>query len=139
VLKDCVGPVYCPAPQGWFHFAYVYNQSTTKGAFFWNGAMLGSDENIPATSTEPIVIQKANSMDEFRISDNVRYTASFTPSLIPFVCDANTQALWHFNEISGSTIFHDACGTVDNMFVGYNGAHTEGVTGSRFYLPLVKR
>jgi len=78
-------------------------------------------------------------MDEFRISNNVRYTASFTPAMVPFGCDENTMALWHFNEISGSTILHDACGAVDNSFVGYDGAHTEGVNGSRFYLPLVTR
>ena len=76
-------------------------------------------------------------MDEIRISNNVRYTASFTPATVPFECDGNTQALWHFDEISGSTIFHDACGSVDNMFVGYNGAHTEGVIGYKVNLPLV--
>jgi hypothetical protein len=78
-------------------------------------------------------------MDEFRISDNVRYTSSFALVSAPFVCDANTQALWHFDEISGSTSFHDACGAVDNTFVGYNGAHTEGVTGYKVNLPLVIR
>jgi hypothetical protein len=126
-------------PQGWFHFAYVYNQTTNTGALFWNGQMLASNESIPNTSTEFLILKEVNSMDEFRISNNVRYTGSFTPAIAPFVCDENTMALWHFDEIEGSTIFHDACGGVDNAFVGYNGAHTEGVTGTRFYLPLVTR
>jgi hypothetical protein len=114
-------------PQGWFHFAYVYNQTTNKAAFFWNGNMLGSDETFPNPSTEPLVLQKAYLMDEFRISNNVRYTASFTPATAPFECDGNTLALWHFDELEGTTVFHDACGTEDNFLTGYNGAHTEGV------------
>jgi hypothetical protein len=136
VLSECAFGVNCQ-PQGWFHFAYVYTQATNKGAFFWNGQMLGSDESIPETSMEPTILQNAASMDEIRISNNVRYTASFTPTSAPFECDENTQALWRFNEIAGATTFHDACGIVDNMFVGYNGAHTEGVTGYKVYLPLV--
>ena len=137
VLSDCVGS-YCP-PQGWFHFAYVYNQATGKGSLFWNGRMLGADESIPNVSMEPIALHSATSMDEFRISNSARYTATFTPASAPFECDGNTQALWHFNEIAGTTTFHDVCGTVDNMLVGYNGAHTEGVPGSWVYLPLVVR
>jgi hypothetical protein len=125
----------CPPP-GWVHFAYVYNQATNKGAFFWNGQMLGSDESVPLTSTNPIVLQKAVAMDEVRISNNVRYIASFTPASVPFECDANTQALWHFNEITGTTTFHDSCGSFDNSLVGYNGAHTEGVVAYYIYLPL---
>ena len=138
LLSECAYGVNCQ-PNGWFHFAYVYDQATNKGAFFLNGQLLGSDEAIPGTSTEPIQLQNAASMDEFRISNNVRYTASFTPASAPFACDGNTQALWHFDEITGSTTFHDACGAVDNLFVGYNGAQTEGVTGYSVYLPLVIR
>ena len=36
--------------------------------------------------------------DEIRISDIVRYSSNFTPPSGPFVCDANTKALWHFDE-----------------------------------------
>jgi hypothetical protein len=53
------------------------------------------------------------------------------------VCGANTLALWHFDEVQGTTTFHDACGTTDNVMTGSNGAHTEGVTGYMVYLPLV--
>jgi hypothetical protein len=65
--------------------------------------------------------------DEIRISDTIRYADNFTRPAAPFVCDANTKALWHFDEPEGSTVFHDVCGTEDNYFTGYNGAHTEGV------------
>jgi hypothetical protein len=133
-ISSCAGYSSCQ-PQGWFHFAYVYNQETDEGTLFWNGKNLGSASL--SASTEPIALQYATGMDEFRISNNVRYTASFTPSLTPFACDANTKGLWHFDEIAGSTSFHNACGTVDNMFVGSNGAHTEGVIGSKVYLPTI--
>jgi hypothetical protein len=133
-LSSCASNISC-IPQGWFHFAYVFNQTTNEGAFFLNGTLLGSASSN--SSTEPIVLQYANSMDEIRISNNVRYTASFTPALAPFECDANTEALWHFNEIAGATNFHDVCGTVDNTVNGYNGAHAEGVPGYMVFLPVV--
>jgi hypothetical protein len=138
VLSECAFGVNCQ-PQGAYHFAYVYDHGTNKGALFLNGVLIGSDEAIPQTSTQPIVLQYAASMDEFRISNNVRYTASFTAPSAPYGCDENTQALWHFDEIVGSTTFHDACGTVDNIMSGFNGTVSEGVTGYRIYLPLVIR
>jgi hypothetical protein len=128
----------CPAA-GWVHFAFVYDQATSQAAFFWNGHMLGSDESVPQPSSQPIVLQKAGGMDELRISNASRYTASFTPASTPFECDAGTLALWHFDEIAGSTTFHDSCGSEDNTLTGFNGAHTEGITGSQIYLPFLAR
>lgn len=43
------------------------------------------------------------SIEELRISNNVRYTAAFTPSTVQFTTDANTVALYHFNEGAGQT------------------------------------
>ena len=40
-------------------------------------------------------------IDEFRISDMVRYTGDYIPSLLPFVTDANTVALYHFDDGAG--------------------------------------
>ena len=37
-------------------------------------------------------------IDEVRISNTARYTANFTPSAVPFVEDANTSLLLHFDE-----------------------------------------
>ncbi|MBC8443343.1 LamG domain-containing protein, partial [PVC group bacterium] len=53
-------------------------------------------------------------LDEFRISDSVRYTAAFQPAQQEFVLDENTRALFHFeNESYG---VHDS----DDGFVrGY--------------------
>lgn len=40
-------------------------------------------------------------LDELRISTSVRYTTAFTPPSTPFTPDANTVALYHFDEGSG--------------------------------------
>jgi len=50
-------------------------------------------------------------MDEFRVSDIVRYTSGFTPSTEPFVNDANTLLLLHTDGTDGSTVFLDDNGT----------------------------
>jgi len=50
-------------------------------------------------------------LDEFRLSANIRYTSNFTPSHQPFITDANTMALYHFNEGNG-TMLHDVSGAV---------------------------
>jgi hypothetical protein len=43
-------------------------------------------------------------IDEVRLSTVVRYTASFTPPSAPFVTDADTAALYHFDEGVGDVI-----------------------------------
>ncbi len=48
-------------------------------------------------------------IDEVRISTGVRYTGNFTPALTPFVPDASTLALYHFDEGSGTLVL-DASG-----------------------------
>ena len=77
-------------------------------------------------------------IDEIRLSDVVRYREPFPPPAQPFACDEHTRALWHLDEFEGATVFHDACGA-DNVLVGHNGAHTEGVPARPIYLPLVRR
>ncbi|MCD4700059.1 MAG: peptidoglycan DD-metalloendopeptidase family protein, partial [Phycisphaerae bacterium] len=37
-------------------------------------------------------------MDEIRFSDNIRYSDAFTPPEVPFLTDASTVGLYHFNE-----------------------------------------
>ena len=74
-----------------------------------------------------------------RISDVVRYTGSFHRPTAPFECDEHTRALWHFDDLPGGTTFHDSCGAVDNLMVGYTGAHTESALVYPAYLPLVAK
>lgn len=46
-------------------------------------------------------------IDEFRISNTVRYTSNFTPSTTPFQNDSNTLLLLHCDGTDGSTVFTD--------------------------------
>ncbi|MBI5302973.1 MAG: Ig-like domain repeat protein [Chloroflexi bacterium] len=124
-------------PTGWFHFAYVYDKPNNKWMFFWNGVKLDEVIQTPLTSTQPLVLKYAQKMDEFRISNNVRYSANFTVPSDPFTCDANTLALWHWDEVQNSTTFHDSCGATDNVMTGASGAHTEGVTAQNTNTVLV--
>jgi hypothetical protein len=56
-------------------------------------------------------------MDEFRISDDARYTTNYTPPSSPFTPDANTNVLYHFDDGSGQTIT-DASGNGNNGVLG---------------------
>ncbi|MCS6940319.1 MAG: T9SS type A sorting domain-containing protein [Roseiflexus sp.] len=53
-------------------------------------------------------------LDELRISNIVRYSASFTPPSAPFALDANTVALYHFDEGTGTTLT-DAAGSSNGV------------------------
>ena len=48
-------------------------------------------------------------LDEFRLSNIIRYTSNFTPPIQAFITDVNTVALYHFNDGSG-TILTDVSG-----------------------------
>lgn len=45
----------------------------------------------------------AGDLDEARISNTIRYGGNFIPPTAPFVSDASTLGLWHFDEASGQT------------------------------------
>lgn len=63
-------------------------------------------------------------LEEMRFSDVVRYSGtSYTEPTTPFNADANTRALWHFDETAGSTSFADDSGK-GNTLTGHNGAQT---------------
>ena len=49
----------------------------------------------------------SGNIDEFRISNNARYTAAFTPETTPFQNDANTLLLLHMDGTDGDTDFVD--------------------------------
>jgi len=55
--------------------------------------------------------------DEFRISDVIRYTSSYTPVDI-FSDDNNTMALYHFDEGTGTTITDEALTSTGNTTNG---------------------
>jgi hypothetical protein len=71
----------------------------------------------PCTDSDPFIVIGAEKhdagaqypsfsgwVDELRISSTLRYTSGFVPSQVPFVADADTAALYHFDEGSGDFI-----------------------------------
>jgi hypothetical protein len=101
----------------WSHVALTYNAATTTASMYINGVLVGSD--IDWTLAASALGNTINNwlgrsqfgtdafyngiIEEFRISNIVRYTTNFTPVNIQFTPDANTVALYHFNEGSGQT------------------------------------
>jgi hypothetical protein len=131
----------------WYHIALSRSGSSTK--LFINGTQTGStytDTNNYLAAT-PLYIGTSGSngvngfMDEFRISNSARYTTTFTPSTTPFVNDANTLLLCHFNGTNASTVFLDDNGTGRSQNNGRrNSSAVISTTRSKFgassvYLP----
>jgi len=106
----------------WTHVAITVNSSNV-GTFYIQGINRGT-----ATITlRPSALGNTNNnwlgksqfpdptfngvIDELRISNTVRYTTNFSPPYSEFSNDANTVALFHFNEGSGQTTA-DVTGTL---------------------------
>jgi hypothetical protein len=122
----------------WYHIALSRSGSSTK--LFVNGTQTGStytDTNNYLAATPLYIGQSSGSgvdgfMDEFRISNSARYTANFTPSTTPFVNDANTLLLCHFDGTNSSTVFRDDNGTRRQQGVISNGSAAVSTTQSKF-------
>jgi len=118
----------------WYHIAGVFDNFTNTTAFYVNGAKTGPSTftyNIN-NSLEPFKVGGPSFdeyfdglIDEIRVSDVTRYSDDFSPPLEPFIPDANTRALWHFDEPICSTLFFDSSGN-NNTLTGVNGAHIGG-------------
>ena len=105
---------------GWCHVALVRSSGTTS--LYFNGTSVGSyvDPNSYSTSTVTVGAYYNNVtyfngyIDEARISNTARYTATFTPTTTAFVDDANTKLLINGN----STIVDDASyGTAEDFTI----------------------
>ncbi|MFN0145376.1 MAG: Ig-like domain-containing protein [Dehalococcoidia bacterium] len=94
----------------WYHVAATYDGTTMR--LFVNGVQQGT--GLAATgaidSTAAVFMGATSAtagrfpglLDEVRLSNMVRYAANFTPTAAAFAPDANTRALWHFNEGTGT-------------------------------------
>jgi hypothetical protein len=110
-----------PSLNNWHHYALVREGSGTNqtklyfdGVLKGTGTESGGNTNYSLTigglaaATDPNGAQGLGALiDEFRISSTARYTAAFTPPTAPFVNDANTVALYHFNGANGSYYLPD--------------------------------
>jgi hypothetical protein len=120
----------------WNHVAVMFDATTLEMVIGINGILSSapstfSESSFYADSDQQFVLGAFNStsggffngfLDEVRVSDIVRYTGDFAPP-DSLNMDANTRALFHFNETVGSTTFVDASGN-GNTLTGINGAVT---------------
>jgi hypothetical protein len=129
---------------GWHHLAAVFDNEYTPGkdllAIFLDGKLVATEEDLNTTGIPdtafPINIGAnagTNSvkgwLEEVRLSSTVRYSG--TTYLLPdkpFIPDANTSALWHFDEAWDVTVFSDAS-INQNTLYGNNGAQIGNPTG----------
>ncbi|MFL5774008.1 MAG: LamG-like jellyroll fold domain-containing protein [Flavisolibacter sp.] len=127
-----------PLPQNvWTHIAVTLDATTNTGNLYINGVLdptatttgftfrlsdlgstpndwLGKSEFAGSPSFDPYF---NGDIDEFRISDVVRYTSTFTPPIFEFTTDPNTVALYHFDEGSGQ-LTSDASGNFPQAILG---------------------
>jgi hypothetical protein len=137
--------LYTNIQEGWHHIAAIFDNEYTESedafGIYLDGvrAAFSPDESIhvdwtpglpPTTSPLDIAGVRGGQagfygyIEEVRISDNVRYpNSTYTVPTEPFSVDANTLALWHFDETAGSTVFMDATAN-ENHLTGYYGAQT---------------
>lgn len=102
------------AAQAWHHVAATHDGSTVR--LFVDGAQRHEQKIAPGVAADckaPLSIGGAayednfpfhGTIDEVRLSRIARYSADFTPSKQPFAVDADTVALWHFDEESGQAV-----------------------------------
>ena len=102
----------------WTHIAVTKTGTTFEA--FKDGVSLGTvtgsssiatvgEFNI-ALANDEVNFDASGYIDEFRVSDTVRYTGNFTPATAAFVNDANTLLLIHADGANGSTTFTDDVG-----------------------------
>jgi len=121
----------------WHHIAITLDDANDMAKMYLDGVEVASNNatNLNATdvaatqnwlgrskfSDAPFLDPYFNGIiDEFRISNVIRYTGNFTPQQAQFGTDANTVALYHFNEGSGQTTADASA----NSFNGILGATT---------------
>lgn len=124
---------------GWHHIAAVFDNrrvpASDEAAIYFDGVRLASDPSLALTGvhdSDVLLSVGANSglfpfdgwIDEARLSDTVRYSGeTYTVPSSAFTPDANTRALWHFDDPVCSTSFTDSSENGDTL-TGLAGAQT---------------
>jgi hypothetical protein len=137
-MTEIAEPVY---DYQWNHVAVMYDASANTLTIAVNGERNTTTSGFSNTgfSVDPNYVFSIGGncrtggnfygyIDEVRISDIVRYPADFIPPA-DLASDANTRALWHFNECPGSTTFADASGHGFTL-TGANGAQAANPPGA---------
>ncbi|NQX96319.1 MAG: T9SS type A sorting domain-containing protein [Flavobacteriales bacterium] len=101
----------------WHHIAIVNNATSMELIIFIDGIPVDTSVVTGYAPSNRFFIGRRDytsggflkvNIDELRISDNIRYNSSFTPSTGEFTTDGNTKALYHFNETTGQVNILDA-------------------------------
>ena len=115
----------------WTHLAVTKSGNTWE---LWvNGSSVGSASSSQAITVDDIEIGQTfdgggstvaydGYIDEFRVSNTARYTASFTPATAPFTYDSNTLALFHMEGDNNGTVFNNDSGRHKVGFTRGSGA-----------------
>ncbi len=133
----------------WYHIAAVYEASTGQKRIYINGVLDATSEpytdgTVLGSATTRYgfigVGSEANTfngtigpasyfigdIDEFRISNAVRYTGSFSVPTEAFTADASTVVLHHFSENGGTITSNSATsGTAGNSLLNGNTSFIE--------------
>jgi hypothetical protein len=79
-------------------------------------------------------------IDEVRISNNIRYTSDFSKPMTPFTPDANTLALWHFDQLDSLS----SCGAFPMCYKDFSGhensadgVHTDIIPSTVPYISVI--
>jgi hypothetical protein len=113
----------------WHHIAFTLPSDIHHANFFLDGTLHAlqfpiASDNLPTPGPIYIGAKHENGhminqyhglLDELRISNVVRYTNSFTPPTSPFIPDANTLLLYHFDQQQ------------NNVIQDYSGNHHDAV------------
>ncbi len=111
----------------WYHVAAVYSAGTIQ--LFVNGQASVASA-VGSTLTQGPLMQMGafsgypafnGALDDVRISNVARYTASFTVPTAPHAVDANTVDLWRFDEGVGQ-LTADSAGTLNTATLGASSA-----------------
>lgn len=120
-------------PGSWNHFAITYDSTTGDYKSYVNGILdytrTAVTGNVSVAAVQQYIGYSGGYyfygyLDEYRISNNVRYTAPFTPPVAKFTTDANTLALYHFDEDPGQ-VLTDSSGNSNNGIIGATAAVVE--------------
>lgn len=127
----------------WHHIAFTFdNNGDRKPHIFvdgsevsYNGTPTACQGTYVDDSSRTLYINNVQKgkvvVDEFRISNTVRYTSNFTPQTTPFVRDEFTKLLLHFDENGDDP--RNAGKAIDDSGNGNHGT----ITGAKYVAGLV--